>query len=343
MKEINFVTIFRRIWAEKKIYMMVLLSTFVVSCAIILPLPRTYDVSISMAPEAETGGLGSSLSSIANSLGFDIGSIASADAIYPDLYPELLHSSDFLVGLFDVHVENEDKSIDTNYYTYMDKLQKRSVWKVIGDGCVALVEKMMPAPDLPGAQQAGFDPFRLNRHQTAVVKTMRKNIACDIDKKTGMITLTYTDQDRLIAACMADSIKEHLQQAIVEYRTRKARIDLEYYQKLEAQAEAEYQEAIKRYGHFADTHKNTASQLYRSETERLANEVDRKQQAYSALAVQVQAAEARILANTPAFTTLQGATIPIKPTGPKRMLFVAGMMLLSLVVTSVVRMRDLYI
>ena len=37
---------------------------------------------------------------------------------------------------------------------------------------------------------------------------------------------------------------------------------------------------------------------------------------------------------TPAFTTLKSAIVPVKPAGPKRMLFVAGMLILASVVTS---------
>lgn len=41
-----------------------------------------------------------------------------------------------------------------------------------------------------------------------------------------------TDQDPLISATMADSVSMHLQQFITKYRTNKARIDVEHYQKL---------------------------------------------------------------------------------------------------------------
>ena len=40
--------------------------------------------------------------------------------------------------------------------------------------------------------------------------------------------------------------------------------------------------------------------------------------AYSALAQQLQAAEAKVQQETPAFTTLQSATVPVQKSGPKR-------------------------
>ena len=47
-----------------------------------------------------------------------------------------------------------------------------------------------------------------------------------------MITITVQDQDKLICATMADTARVKLQDFIIEYRTRKAKTDLDYYTKL---------------------------------------------------------------------------------------------------------------
>ena len=49
---------------------------------------------------------------------------------------------------------------------------------------------------------------------------------------------------------------------------------------------------------------------------------------------QLEAAKSKLQEKVPAFTVLQGASVPIKPTGPKRMVFVIGMLFLSVIVTS---------
>jgi capsular polysaccharide biosynthesis protein len=65
---------------------------------------------------------------------------------------------------------------------------------------------------------------------------INKKMVCEVDKKTNVITITVTDQDPLIAATVADSVQIYLQRAITEYRTKKARVDLEYVDKLFAEA-----------------------------------------------------------------------------------------------------------
>jgi uncharacterized protein involved in exopolysaccharide biosynthesis len=59
-----------------------------------------------------------------------------------------------------------------------------------------------------------------------------------------------------------------------------------------------------------------------------------KYNAYNAFASQLQAMKAKVQERTPSFTTLKSATVPVKPSGPKRMIFVIGMVVLSLFAAS---------
>ena len=66
----------------------------------------------------------------------------------------------------------------------------------------------------------------------------------------------------------------------------------------------------------------------------LENDMQLKYNTYSTMMTQYQAAKAKVQERTPAFTLVQGAAVPIKPSGPKRMLFVIGMCVLAVIVTS---------
>jgi LPS O-antigen subunit length determinant protein (WzzB/FepE family) len=66
----------------------------------------------------------------------------------------------------------------------------------------------------------------------------------------------------------------------------------------------------------------------------LEGELALKQNSLTAMETQLQATKVKLQEKTPAFTTLKSATVPIKPTGPKRMLFVLGMLILTSVATA---------
>ena len=55
---------------------------------------------------------------------------------------------------------------------------------------------------------------------------------------------------------------------------------------------------------------------------------------------QLLSAEAKVQERTPAFTILEGASVPNKASGPKRMIFVAFMLVLSFIGTYLWLIRD---
>ena len=113
----------KQMWGKKKTFIIVELITFAIACFIILPVPRTYTASVTMAPEAANAD-GGTLSSIASSFGFNMGNMTTSDAFYPDIYPEVVASNNFITDLLTVKVRSLDGTINTDYRTYLEQYQK---------------------------------------------------------------------------------------------------------------------------------------------------------------------------------------------------------------------------
>jgi uncharacterized protein involved in exopolysaccharide biosynthesis len=332
-----------KLWGYRKTYILVMAITFVVAVAYILPKPRYYKTTVSLAPEADgVEAVGGTLGSLASSFGVDLGGMQSSDAIYPLLYPDLLASSDFIVSLFNVKVVTLDEAVSTDYYTYLTKFQKRSPW----DYPALLVAKLLnslkprsePVPPLH-KKNNGADPFMLSEKQNGVVEKLRNAITCSVDRKTNVISISVEDQDPFISATMADSVRVRLQRFITDYRTSKAKQDVEYYEKLTRKSKADYERVRQAYGAYADANTDVILQSYISKKEDLENDMQLKFNAYTAFNTQLQAARASLQKRTPAFTIIQGASVPQKPFKPKRMIFVVGMIFLAFVGTSLFILR----
>ena len=155
-------------------------------------------------------------------------------------------------------------------------------------------------------------PLWLTKEQDGVAKAISNNIKCSVDKKTNVITITVTDQDPLVAALMADSVKSHLQVAITNYRTKKARVDLDYMQKLFDEARRQYDKARQIYASYADANQDVLLQSYKMKEEDLENDMQLKYNIYQQVVEQLQLANAKVQERTPAFTVIQSATVPLK-------------------------------
>ena len=171
-----------------------------------------------------------------------------------------------------------------------------------------------------------INSFLLSKKDYMLMESMKEKISCSVDKRTDVISISVRDQDALVCAMMADSVKEHLQNFIIQYRTSKARQDCDYYQHLTDSAKIEYEEALRLYTEYCDTHKDVILQAFISERDKLENDMSMKYSTYSAMNTQLQAMKAKVQERTPSFTTLKSATVPVKPSGPKRMIFVVGVL-----------------
>lgn len=322
---------------HKKLYYKVLGVTFIVSAIIMLSIPNYYKCTVMLAPEIPGGNKGTSgLASLASSFGVNLGgATAGADAIMPNLYPDLMNSVAFRASLFPVKVQEEDGDTAMTYYDYLENHQRMPWWsagmKAVGNGISFVINSIL------GTEEKASDkvnPFRLTKEQMKIVEKMEKKVVCDVDNKTYVITIDVTDQDPLIAATLADSVQSRLQDFITDYRTRKARVDLAYNQKLFKEAQDRYEKARLKSAAYSDANRHAIFAQKQSEQTKLENEMQLQYRAYSQIAAQLQMAEAKVQEDTPAFTTLQPATVPVRKEGPKRIFNVLFFMILILMVTT---------
>ena len=316
---IDFGKIFADLLKHKMLYVKVLPVAFVLAAIYALSLPNYYNYTVKLSPEMSGSRSVSGLASLASNFGVNLGSSSSgSDAIMPTLYPDLMNSVDFKTSLFQVPVtiegdkEKGEKDRTLSYYDYLSKEQKAPWWSSATKAIFSLFSNREEK------KEEAVNPFRLTREQTGIIKAIDQNVVCEVDKKTMVITINVTDQNPVICAKMADTVKTRLQNFITEYRTSKARVDLEYNRKIAAETKARYEKARQKYTEFADANQDIILQTVRQKQTDLENEMQLQYNAYTQVAAQLLAAEAKVQEETPAFTTLQSATVPVLKAGPKR-------------------------
>ena len=325
---INLRLIVNKIWANRRLFYKILPIVFVVSSLYIVSIPRYYSSETKLVPEMGNTMNGGALGDLASSFGIDLGQMQTSDAINPLLYPDLLEDNGFATSMFNIKVKSQDGEINTNYHDYLKSFQKEAWWKYP----ISSIKNLFK-PKEDTSHKGSFDPYNLSKKEDAIADKVRKNIQISIDKKSGIITINVKAQDPLICKTLTDSIKDRLQTFITDYRTNKARIDYEYYEQLAKQAKREYEKARQQYGSLSDANTKVALRSVELKMEDMENDMQLKFNAYTTINTQLQAAKAKVQEKTPAFTVLKGAAVPIKPAGPKRMLFVAAMLFLAFTCT----------
>lgn len=322
--------VMRRIVENKRKFYKVLPIVFVLACAYTLCIPRYYISDVRLVPEMGSTDMGGTLGSLASSFGIDLSSMQSTDAISPLLYPDLMEDNGFAYRVSKIRVKSSpdaDVQVDTTYYAYLKKFQKRPFWAKAMSAAKRLLKTKKRHGGAPGA----YDPYYISEEEFGLYQKIRDDVIITVDKKTAIITISVTTQDPYISKTMADSIKDLLQDFIIEYRTTKARNDMDYYKGLVDEAKASYEKVRRAYAAASDANTDVMLKSVSSEIEDLENEMQLRYNAYTTMEAQYQAAVAKVQERTPAFTLLKGASVPVKHAGPKRMLFVIGVVILTFI------------
>lgn len=332
--QIDLLSITKTLWKAKKLYAITCGIALIIGMIVAFSIPKTYKVKVVLAPELSNGmNLSGGLSDIASMVGINIGNNGSnIDAIYPELYPEIVSSVPFLTDMFNIKVTTKDGSLKAiTLYSYLKDKQKYPWWEKIIGG----IKKIFSKKNGTFTKNGKVNYFMLNKEQDDIAQAIQSMINCSVDKKTNIITISVTTQDALVSASLADSVCNKIQDYIIAYRTKKARNDLNYVQKLCTEAKAQYIKAQEKYSSYSDSNEDVILQSFKAKQEEMENEMQLRYNIYNQCAQQLQLAKAKVQERTPAFTVIDPATVPLKKDGPKRMTILFVYIFIAIVLTSI--------
>lgn len=325
--EIDWMDLLRKIIAIRKTLYKAAGIGLVLGIIIALSTPKQYTVSVTLAPEMGSDSKSGGLASLASSfLGGSMGN--SPDALNAALSSEIVASTPFLLELFDTRVQTLDGELDTTLAAYLDEQQGSWLGAVLSaPGRVIGAIKGLFTEEADTVTM--LNSFQLTKEESQKVGALRKSITADIDKKTGITTLSVTLQDPKVTAMVADSVVTKLQQYIINYRIAKAKEDCAYLEELYRERQQEYYDAQQRYARYVDANKSLVLQSVRTEQERLQNDMNLAFQIYSQVSQQLQVARAKIQEEKPVFAVVEPATVPLEPSGTSRKVVVLGIIFLT--------------
>ena len=129
MGEIDIMEYVAKLWKSRSIIIKWCCVGAVIGLVVGFSLPKTYKATTILAPEAES--MGANAGGIAEMMGVSLG--GSADAISVEMFPDVAHSTPFIVGLFDIpgQFERKDSVINATLLDYMLKYQRKPWWNPI--------------------------------------------------------------------------------------------------------------------------------------------------------------------------------------------------------------------
>ena len=338
--EIDIMELLRKLLKDWKLILKWCGVGAVVGLVVAFSIPKEYTVSAKMAPESVSKTGGGSLGSLASLAGINLGSMSTADAVYPDLYPDIVSSTPFVVDLFPVQVQFKYKKEDmsSDLYTYLKEYTRDPWWGAVMQASFDALGWFMGLfreEEEPVEGYATLNPSALTQEQEDIANAIRESVSLAVDKKTSVISLTVTAQDPKVAAKISQEVIDRLQTYVANYRTEKSRQDLAYYESLYQEAKEAYFTSQQRYAGYVDRNQGVILQRVKTEQESLQNEMNLNYQLYNTCAQQLQAAKAKVQQETPVFTVINPPQVPLKRSKPSKVTILVACMFLGAVLAAV--------
>lgn len=310
----------RRVWSDRRRLTRNCIIAIVVALVIAFSIPRRYTSQVVLAPESSKSSGFGALGSLASMAGVNMGNMTgNDDAIYPELYPQIVGSTVFMAELYAMNVKSGDGEINASLFDYMREHQRKAWWMYIVELPLKLKEMLTPKQGGASVPEE-VTYYSYSQTETNVINKLNKLISCSVDVGNEVVTISATMQDATIAAQVADRVASLLQEYVTKYRTGKCIKDYEYSSKLYDEAKAEYDKKQKAYAAYADRHAlGTITHSASIEENRLRDEMELAYSLFTQMAQQKEIAKAKVQERTPVFSVMQPAVVPRLPSAPQKM------------------------
>lgn len=317
---------YSRLWYDlikhKALFIVVIPIVLVCSIIYAYSLPSTYKAEVTLAPETKTGSISLATYTLAGRFGYNIFKRGTEEAIYPKLYPDIVNSLEFKKDILACKVHRENDTTVCSYYEYLLNDRSKPWWSEIFG---KKKERTTPLD---------IDLFRLTPDQYEFLELFGYSVFCKVDRRTNVVTLSVIDQDPYISAILVDSARCLLQKYVIDYRAKKARQNVAYYEKLRNEAKEKYGKSSAKYSKFADSNRDLQTESAKSQLKELEENMQRDFKAYNQYTLSYIEAENQAQEAKPIFAVLHSASIPNLAYGPKKIPLLLTNLLIAIVLLS---------
>ena len=289
--EIDLVEIFKKIYKSRKYILIISFSFALLGVAVALISPVKYSSeTIFITQNQESNS--SSLSGVASLVGINLGASNFGGEIPSSMYPQVSNSPKFKRLLLNSYIDFDNKINLKQYLIDYYKLDIEND-KINSDLYVSELEN---------------DCFKI----------IDKIITININQKDGFISLSSTLPVAEYSANLTINAKEILQEIIINNKIESANQNLIFSQRQLEEKKLIFDEIQAKLAYFSDSNLNSVNSFVINERDKLEAEFQIINAVVTELSKQVEQSKLQVSKDTPVFSTIKEAVIPVEKTSPKR-------------------------
>jgi len=323
--EIDLVEVAKTIWANRRIIYRTVAVFFVLGLLVAFLSPVEYESETILLPEIQDqqagGAAGKLLQQFGGLAGISVGDM-STGSISPQLYPQILKSTPFLLHLMDQRVYFSKEDTTVTLYEYFTEIKSPSVISLAMGYTIGLPGKIKKLftkvePDFISELRTE-GAVKMTEDQKKVAENLVERLNVELDNKIGTVKVIAEMPDPEAAAALNKIATNYLTEFITSYRINKVQLNLDFISERYAEAKENFETAQLALANFRDKNVVVTTSRARTEEERLQTEYNLAFNIYNTLAQQLEQAKIKVQEETPAFSVLEPVKVPLEKSKPRR-------------------------
>ena len=332
--EIDLIELLKKVYLEKKFILKTSILAALFGVVYALFQPNEYTSSTTFIPQLSSGvkAGGSSLSGLASLAGINIGSVERKSEFPPSLYPQVVNGIPFRLDLLSSEIIFNNKASSVKDY-FLQKKSSFNIFGTIKKYTIGLPSLILSSSKNKEVQLVESEIFSLSGEDERLFNTIKRVLSLSINDKEGFITISFTDNDKNIAAQITQIAQNLLQEKIIEFKNKASKEMLDFAVKQYEDKKEIHQKLQDERAIFVDKNINISSSLFQNKLSRIESELNISEAILLQLANQSEQARLQVNKDTPVFTTIQPVTVPFQRSAPKRSLIVLVFGFLGIVIS----------
>ena len=332
--EIDLVELLKKVYVEKKFIFKVAFFSAVIGVVNALTQPNEFTSSTTFIPQLSSGTKtgSSSLSGLASLAGINIGNMESGSEFPPTLYPKVINGIPFRLDLLSSKIKLENNSVLVKDY-FSNNTSSFNILGTIKKYTIGLPSLIIGSLKKEEVNSSNSEIYSVTKEDKEFFDKLSGALSLSINEKEGFITISFTDEDKNIAAQITQIAQNLLQEKIIEFKNKSSKEMLDFAMKQFEEKKNDYEKLQDQRAIFVDKNINISSSLFQNKLSRLESEVNIAQSIVQQLASQVEQAKLQVNKDTPVFTTIQPVTIPFERSAPKRPLIVVVFVFVGFIIS----------
>ena len=289
--EIDLIELLKTVWDGRKQVIIISFVFVLIGVASALLSPVVYTSTTTFINSQSESNSSSGLSGVASLVGINLGGYSGSE-ISPTIYPQIGESVEFKRSLLKSSVDKEKQ--------------------------IKLESFLADYNQIKAPESIENNKLFISQYEDKLFDLINDIISITVNQKDAFVTISANMPKSEYAANICINAREILQKTVINNRIKSAEQKLDYSEKQLKSKRIEFEEIQNKLAYFNDSNLNLVTSSVINERKKLEAEFEIINAVMIELSKQVEQRKLQVSEDTPVFSIIKEASMPVRRSSPKR-------------------------